>query len=103
MRIAGAAASEMDGTGKINHPCPTVSAGVGRDRLVKLLGGRKGMSSTGQVKVRSAPLTCSSDGSAGGSRTAAWCRSEPIGDLSCAVVRAGGAVRWPRYWREHKY
>ena len=102
VRIAGVAAREMDDTCKINHPCLTVSGKVARDRLVSLLGGGKGMLPTGHVKVRSAPLTCLSDGSAGGSRTAAWCHSEAVGDLSCAVVQAGGAVRWPRYWRKHK-
>ena len=95
VRIAGVAAREMDGTCKINHPCPTVSGEVARDRLVRLLGGGKGMLPTGHVKVHSAPLTCLSDGSAGDSRTAACCRSEAVGDLSCAVVRAGGTVRWP--------
>ena len=38
MRIAGVATREMDGTCKINHPCPTVSGEVGRDRLVRLFG-----------------------------------------------------------------
>ena len=86
MRIAGVVAREMDGTCKINHPCPTVSGEVARDRLVRLPGGGKGLLSTGRVKVRSAALTCLSEGSAGVSRTAAWCRSEAVGDLSCSVV-----------------
>ena len=101
VRIAGVAAREIDGTCKIKHPCPRLSGKVARDRLVRILGGEKGMLPTGHVKVRSVPLTCLSDGSAGGSRTAAWCHSKAVGDLSCAVVRAGGAVRWSRYWREH--
>lgn len=102
VRIAGVAAREMDGTCNQNQPCPTMGAVDARNRLVRLLGGPRGTLSTGHIKVRSAPMTCLSDGSAGGSRTAAWCTSPVFGDLSCAVVRAGGAVRWPRYWRGHR-
>ena len=102
VRIAGVAAREMDGTCKPNQPCPTVAAVDARDRLVRLLGGRKGTLSAGHVKVRAAPMTCISEGSAGGPRTAAWCTSPAFGDLSCAVVGAGGAVRWARYWRNHR-
>ena len=102
VRIAGVAAREMDGTCRPNQPCPSVGALDARDRLVRLLGGPRGTLSEGHVKVRAAAMTCLSDGSAGGSRTAAWCTSPTVGDLSCAVVRAGGAIRWPRYWRNHR-
>jgi endonuclease YncB( thermonuclease family) len=102
VRVAGVAAREMDGTCRRNQPCPATGAIEARDRLVALLGGPKGKLGTGQVRVRSPTMTCLSGGSAGGSRTAAWCVSPAIGDLSCAVVRAGGAVRWPRYWKEHR-
>lgn len=102
VRIAGVAARETDGACRPNQPCPAVGAIDARDRLVRLLGGARGTLSTGHINVRAAPMTCVSDGSAGGSRTAAWCRSPDFGDLSCAVVRAGGAVRWARYWRDHR-
>jgi len=102
VRIAGVAAREMDGTCRSNQPCPLVNAIEARDRLVRLLGGRRGTLPEGHVVVRSATMTCSSDGSAGGSRTAAWCTSPAFGDLSCAVVHAGGAIQWPRYWRDHQ-
>lgn len=102
VRIAGVAAREIDGTCKPNQPCPAINAVDARDRLVRLFGGPKGTLPTGHVSVRGVPMTCISDGSAGGSRTAAWCRSPAFGDLSCAVVRAGGAVRWARYWRGHR-
>jgi endonuclease YncB( thermonuclease family) len=102
LRIAGVAAREMDGTCKSNQPCPPVGAVDARDRLVRLFGGPKGRLATGHVSVSAAPMTCVSEGSAGGARTAAWCRSPAFGDLSCAVVRAGGAVRWARYWRDHR-
>ena len=101
VRIAGVAAREMDGTCRPNQPCPAIDAIEARDRLVRLFGGPRGTLPTGHIKVRAAPMTCVSDGSAGGSRTAAWCRSPAFGDLSCAAVRAGGAVRWTRYWRGH--
>lgn len=102
IRIAGVAAREMDGTCNAGQPCPPVAALDARDRLVRLLGGPLGTLPEGHIVVRSATMTCVSEGSAGGSRTAAWCSSPAFGDLSCAVVRAGGAVRWPRYWRDHR-
>jgi endonuclease YncB( thermonuclease family) len=102
IRIAGVAAREMDGTCRPNQPCPPVGANDARDRLVRILGGPRGTLPEGHVKVRSATMTCVSEGSAGGSRTAAWCSSPAVGDLSCAVVRAGGAVRWARFWRDHR-
>ena len=102
VRIAGVAAREIDGTCKPNQPCPAVNAIEARDQLVKILGGPRDVLEDGHVVVRSTTMTCRSDGSAGGSRTAAWCISPTFGDLSCAVIRTGGAVRWPRYWREHR-
>jgi endonuclease YncB( thermonuclease family) len=101
IRIAGVAAREIDGSCGRNQPCPSASGIEARDRLVRLLGGARGKLRTGHVKVSAPRMTCLSDGSAGGKRTAAWCRSSVVGDLSCAVVAAGGAVRWPRYWRNH--
>lgn len=102
IRIAGVAAREMDGTCRPNQPCPAVGAIDARDRLVRLFGGPRGTLAQGHVVVRSATMTCHSEGTAGGARTAAWCTSPLFGDLSCAVVRAGGAVRWTRYWGEHR-
>jgi endonuclease YncB( thermonuclease family) len=102
VRIAGVAAREIDGSCRPTQPCPAVSGTDARDRLVRLLGGSTGTLPEGHIKVRGASMTCLSDGPAGGSRTAAWCTSNTFGDLSCAVVRSGGAVRWARYWRGHK-
>ena len=102
VRIAGVAARELDGACRPGHPCPAASGAEARDRLVQLFGGPRGTLATGHIVVRSATMTCRSDGSARGSRTAAWCTSPALGDLSCAVVRAGGAARWPRYWRKHR-
>lgn len=102
VRIHGVAAREMDGTCRANQPCPAVSAIDARDRLVSLFGGARGTRPQGHVLVQSATMTCRSDGSAGGLRTAAFCTSPIFGDLSCAVVHAGGAVRWTRYWRDRR-
>jgi endonuclease YncB( thermonuclease family) len=100
VRLAGIAAREMDGTCKPRHPCPRASAPAAKAALVALLGGARGQASEGHALVRGPKLICVSEGSAGGSRTAAWCRSLATGDLSCAMVRSGTAERWPRYWRE---
>lgn len=101
IRIAGVAARELDGSCRPSHPCPTMGAIDARDRLVRLLGGPRGRLPEGHIIVKSATMTCRSDGSAGGSRTAAWCTSPSIGDLSCATARAGGALRWSRHWGDH--
>ena len=101
IRIAGVAARQIDGSCRPGQPCPPVGGTEARDRLIHLLGGKRGITADGHVIVHSTTMTCLSDGSAGGSRTAAWCRSPVVGDLSCAVVRAGGAVRWARFWRGH--
>ena len=102
VRIAGVAAREMDGSCRKAQPCPLVDAIDARNRLVSLFGGPVGTLANGHVAVRSKPLKCVSEGSAGGSRTAAWCTSPVVGDLSCAVVAAGGAVRWHKFWRNHR-
>lgn len=101
IRLAGIAAREMDGTCKPGHPCPSMPPEQARDQLINLLGGSKGKMSTGHIRVSAPPLTCRSDGSAGGSRTAAWCVTASGVDLSCELVKAGAAARWKRFWRNH--
>jgi hypothetical protein len=56
----------------------------------------------GTPALEGASLTCTSNGSAGGTRIGAWCVSPVVGDLSCRMVEAGFAARWDRYWREHR-
>lgn len=102
IRLAGVAAREIDESCKLAQPCPPVSGVDARDRLVRIFGGARGKLATGHVIVQAPTMTCVSEGSAGGTRTAAWCQSPAIGDLSCAVTKAGGAIRWPRYWRDHR-
>jgi hypothetical protein len=99
VRLAGIAAREMDGSCSPGHPCPEASAEAARDTLAGLLGRTAGTGGDGHVLVEGPPLECMSEGSAKGSRTAAWCVSPTAGDLSCAMVASGTAAKWDRYWR----
>lgn len=91
IRLSGIAAREMDGTCRSNQPCPAASAIEARDALVKLLGGPRGLLPTGHVIVSGPVLSCRSLGSAGGTRTAAWCTALPM-----AISRAG-------WWRRDRF
>lgn len=102
VRLAGIAAREMDGRCKSGHPCPEATAGAARDALAALLGRTIGSASTGHLRVEGPALDCRSEGSAKGNRTAAWCISPTAGDLNCAMVASGTAVKWERYWRGHR-
>lgn len=102
VRLAGIAAKEIDGTCRANQPCPDADPKDSRDALARLLGKPVGQSAEGHVLVRGPVLRCVSEGGAGGSRTAAWCVSPRVGDVSCAMVRGGWALRWARYWRTHR-
>lgn len=102
VRLAGIAAREMDGNCNPGQPCPAASATAARNHLVHLLGGGRGTLSTGHVRVKASPMRCTSDGSAGGSRTAAWCLTSAGTDLNCAMVRSALALRWDKYWRGHR-
>lgn len=102
VRLAGIAAREIDGTCRQWQPCPRAGGIAARDALVRLLGGARGTSRDGHVLVAGPVLTCRSDGDAKGGRTAAWCSSAATGDLSCAMVRGGWALRWRVFWRGHR-
>jgi endonuclease YncB( thermonuclease family) len=99
VRLAGIAAREADGTCRPQQPCPQASAQEARDHLVSLLGDPIGHSREGHVLIRGEPMECRSTGSAGGSRTAAWCVQPDLLDLSCAMVESGLVLKWDRYWR----
>lgn len=102
VRLSGIAARETDGTCRDNQPCPAAGAGEARNALVRLVGRATGTSREGHVLVNGPTMRCVSVGGGGGSRTAAWCVSPIGGDLSCAMVQGGWALRWERYWRQHK-
>ena len=102
IRLSGIAAREADGTCRRNQPCPEASAQASRDALVQLVGEPIGQSRYGHVLVRGPAMRCLSVGSGDGDRTAAWCVSPKGGDLSCAMVKSGFALRWDRYWRSHR-
>ena len=37
-----------------------------------------------------------------GRRTAAWCTSPVSGNINCAMVRGGWALKWERYWKDYE-
>ncbi|MEN3972136.1 hypothetical protein WJS89_05590 [Sphingomicrobium sp. XHP0235] len=102
VRLSGIAARELDDECRANHPCPDASGIAARDALVELLGGPRGKLSHGHVIVNAPAMSCISTGSAGGSRTGAWCVTASGVDLSCAMVSRGYALRWQRYWGRHR-
>ena len=102
VRISGVAAREADGSCRPGHPCPDADPQDARDYLVRLVGRPIGKSPHGHILVEGPTMTCVSTGSAGGSRTGAWCASPLSGDLSCALVASGLVARWERYWGNHR-
>jgi hypothetical protein len=66
-----------------------------------LLGRTAGTAPEGHLLIAGPALSCRAVGSAGGTRTAAWCESPAHGDLSCAMVKSGTVEKWERYWRDH--
>lgn len=71
IRLSGIAAREIDGSCKAGHPCPVADPLEARDALARLVGDAVGSGPNGHVLVKGPPMRCVSDGSAGGSRTAA--------------------------------
>lgn len=102
IRLSGIAAREIDETCRDNQPCPAASAADAREALVQLIGQPTGVGPHGHILVEGPTMRCTSVGGGGGSRTAAWCISPRGGDLSCAMVRGGWALRWEQYWRDHQ-
>lgn len=101
VRLAGIAAREIGESCRPYQPCPEASAAAARDQLVKLVGEPIGTSREGHILVEGPPLKCRSDGSAKGTRTAAWCETQAGVDLNCAMVDSGVALKWDRYWGGH--
>jgi endonuclease YncB( thermonuclease family) len=101
IRLSGIAAREMDGSCSPGHPCPAASAERARDTLAALLGRTTGTAPEGHLLIQGPGLACQALGSAGGTRTAAWCESPTKGDLSCAMVKSGTVAKWARYWGDH--
>lgn len=111
VRVAGIAAREVrrepsgdvvDAGCRSVHPCPTTSGIASRRALAGFLGDIRGTGPNGHILVSGPALRCTSTGSAGGDRVAAWCVSPRAGDLSCAMVRGGYALKWARHWRARR-
>lgn len=102
IRLAGIAAREIDESCRSHHPCPIASGEAARDALARFIGKPVGRSREGHVLVKGPALRCVSEGSGKGGRTAAWCISPKSGDLSCAMVTAGYALRWAQYDRSRR-
>ncbi len=102
IRLAGIAAREIDDSCRANQPCPDAPAVEARDALVKLIGVPTGRSMEGHILVTGPSMSCTSAGNGVGSRTAAWCVSPEGGDVSCAMVKGGWALKWDRYWKAHE-
>lgn len=101
IRLAGIAAREIDGTCKGAQPCPDAGGTEARDKLAILVGRVTGKSAEGHLLVSGPTMACKSEGAAGGERTAAWCISPKSGDVNCAALASGFALKWPRYWKGH--
>ena len=101
VRLAGIAAREMDGSCRRGQPCPKASAQSARDTLAGLIGTPGGIGPHGHRLVQGPTMRCTSVGWAKGTRTAAWCVSPKSGDVSCAMVTSGTALRWTKYWGDH--
>lgn len=102
VRLAGIAAREHDGSCRSNQPCPDATTQAARDKLASMLGAVTGTTADGHLLIEGPALSCTSDGSAKGKRTAAWCESQVGGDLSCMMVESGTVLRWDRYWKQHR-
>jgi endonuclease YncB( thermonuclease family) len=101
LRLTGIATRELDGSCRDGQPCPDATAEAARDALVRLVGEPIGRSREGHVLVEGPPMQCVSAGRGQHDRTSAWCVSPKGGDLSCAMVEGGYALRWERFWRDH--
>ena len=102
VRLSGISARELNETCRQNQPCPTAGGIAARNALIAMLGKPIGVTRQGLIAVRGPALSCTSVGSAGKEMTAAWCTSPKAGDLSCAMVEKGYALKWDKYWKGHR-
>jgi endonuclease YncB( thermonuclease family) len=120
IRVAGIAAREVrvrkassrteegrrfiveDGGCREGHPCPSISGAASREALAAMLGakpsGLEELGPHGHILINGPALQCEPNGTSG-DRQAAWCTSPVAGDISCAMIRGGYALRWERYWK----
>jgi hypothetical protein len=89
-------------TAASGQPCPDVDPMEARDALVRLVGEPVGVSPQGHVLVEGPPMQCLSEGDGRHERTSASCVSPKGGDVNCAMVASGFALRLERFWRDHR-
>ena len=81
VRLRGIEARETDDSCRPQELCPEMSGAEAKDILTRLAVGR---------------LECTSHGPSY-NRVDARCRNASGQDLSCEMIRSGGAMRWPEY------
>lgn len=104
IRLQGIGAIEIDGHCRPHQPCvagdPIAQRRIMARRVIGAEIRREEASPYGQAWfVEPVPLDCVATGRSH-ARVTAWCRRADGADLSCEAIRAGIAVRWPRYDRE---
>ena len=98
VRLWGIAVRELDNSCRPTRACPKVTGVQSRDYLVQLLGGAKGVTSSGHTIVAGPVLSCEwLNTNPQNGKTNAWCRAPRIGDLSCAMVRGDHAALFYRH------
>jgi endonuclease YncB( thermonuclease family) len=97
VRLAAIAAREIDGTCRRWQPCPAASGIAARDALVQLLGGARGSTRDGHVRVAGPRLTCRSRGPDRYGRTVASCALPSGRDVGETLIARGVVLRWARY------
>jgi endonuclease YncB( thermonuclease family) len=83
VRVAGVNAREVDGSCRRGAPCPTMRHQQAKPIAERLTLGK--------------PLTCQPVDTSY-RRVVARCTLPDGRSLSCALIAAGAAVRWDRYW-----
>jgi endonuclease YncB( thermonuclease family) len=106
IRLQGIGATETDGTCQREQPCIPGDPWIQRRIMAKAIGVEVSREDTepdgqpslyGQLWFREpVALSCDVTGGSYG-RITAWCQLKDGRDLSCLAIRAGVALRWPRY------
>src|SRR3546814_10922943 len=102
VRLAGIAAREIDNSCRPGQPCPRASGPAARDALVRLLGGPRGRTSTGPIRVAGSTLRCVSIGAAKGNPTGTRSNAPGLGHPSFAYHAPGTGPSWRKSARSRE-